>query len=431
METIKTACMVIVLMAIGYGVYTVLNQPEEVPPEVAGAADSMDLSLPDFSQMAMPGGPSGGSPGLPTASIGAPNFEGAPVEKGVATGRLTAPQLDATVSDMAPPFSTSLPAMPQDDASEANPAEAPKFAGASDFPPMRDSPPQNPARPDSSPPPAEVPIPTSEDSSRNQLASVYSSANGPSEIGSRSSMPSMPSMPSADASSAPTGQFPAAWDEAQVYLRQSDLVEATRILTPWRNSPELTPSQKEKLNLLLSQLAGTVVYSTQHTLEEPYAVGSGETVESIARQFQVPAILLKRINGIDEAGNLTPGQKLKVLRGPFNGVVDLTNNELTLEIDGCYAGRFPVTIENGATVPAGEHEVLRKEQNPQYFDDTNDRIIAANDPANPYGGYAIHLDGGIVLHSTGGPGGSISLSPRDAEDIFGILSVGSPVTVRR
>lgn len=432
METIKTACMVIVLMAIGYGVYTVLNQPEEIPPEVAGAADTMDLSLPDFSQMAIPGGPNGGASSLPPASIGTPSSPMpptstmAPVEQGMATGRLTAPQLDATVSDMAPPFASSMPKIPQAE-EDTTMAAARQFAGAGDLPPMRGAMPENPAR--STPPTggasAEAPIPTSEDSSRTQLASVYTGANGLANVNPSSAMPS------GGASAMPSGQFPAAWDEAQVYLRQSDLVEATRMLTPWRNSPELTPSEKEKLNLLLSQLAGTVVYSTQHTLEEPYAVGSGETVESIAQQFQIPTILLQRINGIDSSGSLSPGQKLKVLQGPFLGTVDLTNNELTLEIDGCYAGRFPVTVENGAVIPPGEHEVLRKEENPQYFDDTNDQIIASNDPANPYGGYAIHLDGGIVLHSTGGPGGSISLSPRDAEDIFGILSVGSKVAVRR
>lgn len=416
METIKTACMVIVLMAIGYGVYTVLNQPEDVPPEVADASESMDLTLPDFSQMAMPGGSPSASMGTPSSS--APKFD----DKGFASGRLTAPQLGESGSNV-PSFDAPKAANQhghdhEHEHGHDHSDDAPKFAGSGDLPPMNNSPPSNPAQ---GMPSSEAPIPTSPDASRTELASVYSHNN----------LGGMSNPVAGGDSSQSAEQFQADWDEAQVYLRQNDLVEATRRLTPWRSRPELNPTQKEKLNLLLSQLAGTVVYSTQHSLEEPYTVGSGETLGSIAQQFQVPAVLLQRINGISDPNSLTPGQKLKVLRGPFHAKVDMTHNELTLEIDGCYAGRFPITIENGAIIPAGEHEVLRKEASPQFYDEGSQKILTANDPANPYGGHAVHLDGGIVLHGSGGPGGSISMSARDSEDIYGILSIGSKVTVRR
>lgn len=406
--------MVIVLMAIGYGVYTVLNQPEDVPPEVAVASESMDLTLPDFSQMAMPGGSPSTSPATPMGTpSSAPKFD----DNGFASGRLTAPQLGPSGGNV-PSFDSPKSNGHDDHGHDHDHSPgAPKFADSSDLPPLDSSLPKNPAQEMSS---NEAPIPTSSDASRTELASVYS----------QGSMGGM-SNPMSGGSSQSTEQFQTDWDEAQVYLRQGDLVEATRRLTPWRNRPELNPSQKEKLNLLLSQLAGTVVYSTQHSLEEPYTVGSGETLSSIAQQFQVPEVLLQRINGISDPNSLTPGQKLKVMRGPFHAKVDMTHNELTLEIDGCYAGRFPITIENGAIIPAGDHEVLRKEANPQFYDESSQQILTANDPSNPYGGHAVHLDGGIVLHGSGGPGGSISMSSRDSEDIFGILSVGSRVTVRR
>ncbi|GAA4429672.1 LysM peptidoglycan-binding domain-containing protein [Bremerella cremea] len=421
METIKTACMVIVLMAIGYGVYTVLNKPEEVPPEVADAADNMDLTLPDFSTLPMPTGAPAASPGTSVAMPAPASDDNAP---GFASGRLTAPQLNNTGGG-APSFTPTLSPQREtaqhddhDHASHGSSDAAPKFAGASDFPPM-----DNPTatKPAGTMPTPESHIPATPDASRNQLASVYSHGD----------MGAMPSGMGGNPNSPPSGQFQADWDEAQLYLTQGDLVEAMRRLTPWRNSLELNPSQKEKLNLLLSQLAGTVVYSTQHTLEEPYTVGSSETLESIAQQFQIPSILLQRINGIDNPNALTPGKKIKVMRGPFAAKVDLTHNELILEVDGCYAGRFPITIENGAIIPAGEHEVLRKETNPQFYDDSTQRILTSDDPENPYGGFAVHLDGGVVLHGSGGAGGSISMSQRDAEDIYGILSVGSKVTVRR
>ncbi|PQO27079.1 LysM peptidoglycan-binding domain-containing protein [Blastopirellula marina] len=422
METIKTACMVIVLMAIGYGVYTVLNQPEEVPPEVANAAGNMDLTLPDFSQMGMPGDPSSSASAnsLGTAASSPPPFDSAPpTSPGFATGRLTAPQL-GDPEDSAPAY-PSMGTSVSDEPPAQQPASpyVPQFAGTNDLPPLENPASTNPA---AMAPSAEAHIPASPDSSHNQLASVYSQGSGMDN--------SLPSAPLGGGSPSP-GDFQTDWDEAEVYLKQHDLVEASRRLTPWRNRPELTPAQKDDLNLLLNQLGGTIAYSTEHLLEEPYTVGSGETLESIAQRFEIPPLLLQRINGISDPTQLTPGQKLKVVQGPFSAKIDMTHNELSLEVDGCYAGRFAITVENGAIIPAGEHEVLHKDANPQFYDQTNQRVLPPGDPANPYGGHAIHLDGGIVLHGTGGPGGSISVSKADSEYLYEILSVGSKVIVQR
>jgi len=408
-ETIKTACMVIVLMAIGYGVYTVLNQPEEIPPEVAGHADdTMQLDMPDFSNMAMTPSSQPGfatSPPPSAESSPAPNFDMPPIHGDPNT--TAAPPLDA--QSEAPSFSAAGTA----DLNQGS-APAPNFPAVPDLPPLVDG---NAAKlPDVERMEPSATL-ASASSRLPQTGSTFTQANASNYVNGQTN-------PAAS-------DFQRSWDEAQVYLRQNELVEAVRVLTSWRNRPELTPSQKEDLDLLLSQLAGTVVYSTQHMLEEPYAVGSGETLESIAERFQVPSVLLQRINGLDSNQSLVPGQKLKVIRGPFTASVDLTHKEVVLKVDGCYAGRFPISLGNGAIIPAGEHEVLRKEQDPQYFDDAAGQVVRSGDPNNPYGRHAVHLDGGIVLHGQGGSGGSISLTDRDAEDIYGILSIGSRVTVQR
>ncbi|RCS52916.1 LysM peptidoglycan-binding domain-containing protein [Bremerella cremea] len=424
METIKTACMVIVLMAIGYGVYTVLNQPEEVPPEVASAASNMELSLPEFPQVGMPGD-SANSLGTPSSGPPPFNANSLSASPSFASAQSTAPQLGQPNDSALPSAHTAPPLAGDHSAEQEATPYVPQFAGASDLPPLGNTATANPA---GLAPSGEAHIPSSPDATHTQLASVYS--HGSSLGGMNRNMPEMPGHSMA-ASSPPPGDFQTDWDEAEVYLNQNDLVEACRRLTPWRNRPELTPAQKDELNLLLNQLGGTIAYSTRHLLEEPYTVGSGETLESIAKQYDVPPLLLQRINGLSDPNQLTPGQKLKVLQGPFSAKIDMTHNELSLEVDGCYAGRFPITIENGAVIPTGEHEVLRKEASPQFFDQTSQRVLSAGDPANPYGSHAIHLDGGVVLHGTGGPGGSISVSTADSEYLYEILSVGSKVTVLR
>jgi LysM repeat protein len=187
---------------------------------------------------------------------------------------------------------------------------------------------------------------------------------------------------------------------------------------------------------LLGQLAGSVIYSTEHQLEAARVVKQGETLETIAKEYNVPWQLLAKINSVPAPDQVRPGQELKVVRGPFSAVVDLRRSEMTLEVDGRFAGTFPVTIPPGASVAEGPWLVEQKLGGPQ----------TAATPIS-YGA-AASADRTIVLRSAAsngstlmiashpaagpGPGGaSIGVGPQDAEDLSDILSIGSRVTVRR
>ena len=75
--------------------------------------------------------------------------------------------------------------------------------------------------------------------------------------------------------------------------------------------------------------------------------------------------------------------------------------------------------------------------NPVYHG--RERAIGADDPEQSLGERWIGLGSDMGIHGTNRPEnigrtdlpGSISLSPRDVEDVFDILSVGSKVTIRR
>ena len=81
--------------------------------------------------------------------------------------------------------------------------------------------------------------------------------------------------------------------------------------------------------------------------------------------------------------------------------------------------------------------MAEKSVNPVYYG--RDRSISADDPENPLGERWIGLGGGVGIHGTNNPQnigrdelpGSISLNPRDSEDVYDILSLGSRVTIRR
>jgi lipoprotein-anchoring transpeptidase ErfK/SrfK len=133
-----------------------------------------------------------------------------------------------------------------------------------------------------------------------------------------------------------------------------------------------------------------------------------------------------------------------VVRGPFSAVVELTKLELTLMLNGRYAGRFPIGVGRDCDRLEGCYEVRHKVVNPQYYGP--DRIdIDADDPNNPYGEFWIGLaeqgspDSSIGIHGTNDPEnlhrvggrGTICLGNRDIDDLFGILSIGSRVLIRR
>src|SRR3954447_20685323 len=122
---------------------------------------------------------------------------------------------------------------------------------------------------------------------------------------------------------APTAtSFGASWPAIQSALDRRDLKQAHQLLSKWHGNESLTPAETEKVESLLSQLAGTVIYSTEHQLEPARVVKPGETLESISKEYNVPSRLLAKINGIQTSDQLQPGQQLKVVRGPFAAVVD-------------------------------------------------------------------------------------------------------------
>jgi lipoprotein-anchoring transpeptidase ErfK/SrfK len=232
---------------------------------------------------------------------------------------------------------------------------------------------------------------------------------------------------------------------AQQALDRGALSEALLLLSSCYSDSSLPPADRQELDRLLSNLAGTVIYSTDYHMEPPYVVQAGETLQTIANQYQVPDELLARINGIDAAAPLQPGQQLKVVRGPFTASISLRDHTLTLHVGGYYAGRFEVGIGSERQNAEGTWLVKHKLINPTYYG--RDRVIDADDPSNPLGEYWIGLASATTqttvepfgIHGTyapesihrDDPRGYIRLKPDDARDMYDILSIGSKVVVRR
>ena len=150
--------------------------------------------------------------------------------------------------------------------------------------------------------------------------------------------------------------------ETQQLISENKLSEALTRLTRLYDDPTLSASEQQQVFDLLNQLAGTVIYSSKsHLLASPHRVNPGETLDVIAKQYNVPWEMLAKINGLTDPKQLPVGEFLKVVPGPFRAEVDLKKQRLTLFLRDQFAGAFRlresrhrVTIRHGRLCCAEE-----------------------------------------------------------------------------
>jgi len=226
----------------------------------------------------------------------------------------------------------------------------------------------------------------------------------------------------------------------QAALDRGELSQALLLLSDWYGDPSLSPAETQEVNLLLSQLAGSVIYSTEHRLEPPYMVQAGEGLQGIAQKYEVPWQLLAKINGLSGPEELQPGRQLKVVRGPFSALVDLSQRRMTLMLDRRYAGQFAIEVDPTTSVEEGHWTVNQKLITPGNVG------LMSSSPSAPSDQKSImmtYTSGGasqiVILRGANGsaPGSTdpagrvIRLKIRDVQEVYDILSLGSQVVIRR
>lgn len=242
--------------------------------------------------------------------------------------------------------------------------------------------------------------------------------------GAASLPPEMPPPPGTLPSSA---AFATAWTDAHDKLSAGRYAEALTALSVWYDDPSLGLEESHRLEDLLGQLAGTVIYSQQDLLLPPHVVAPGETLPAIAAQLGVSWQLLAKINGVSDPMQLVPGEHLKVIRGPFDAVLSVARRRISLQVGGAFAGSFPVSVGReflprvGSAVPVAE---IRR-----------DPAAAAQPGAGP----AILLADGLSIQAAEDPAvvtedaapASLIVSVRDLAELLDILGPGSRVLIRQ
>lgn len=440
MSSIRPLATITVLALVGVFLYLKINETE--PPLPEGVEDWSTTAELDFDM----GGDIGGDIGsaAPTEN---PTFDTSPSGS-------SAPAFSASVATEAPAMSDSAPAWSDAPVSTAPPAEtapAPSFDASGtadaiaasmnlpDLPPLPTLPPA-PSTAPSTDTVAKTDLPT--DSVPPALAEPTLPPMAAAPAMTEPAAPPVADPVTSPANSSAQAQsslFSATRLAVQAALDRGELSQALLLLSDWYGDPSLSPSETNEVNSLLGQLAGSVIYSTEHRLEPPYMVQAGERLETIAKKYEVPWQLLAKINGITSADQLQPGQQLKVIRGPFSALIDMSQRKMTLMLDRRYAGQFTLNLDPSVSVEEGHWEVNQKLLTPANVSlptggpttPTEERSLMLSSSSGAAAQVAI-LRGSVATASQADPAGRVlRLNPKDAEDIFDILSLGSKVVIRR
>ena len=376
------------------------NPPQvQLPAPPAAVADSQPAVTPPSTPSAAP---AFASPALP--SEGSPGAS--PVAPG-ATTYLSAESAAPPVPDQVPTTPAALPVPPTSGGMESRPD---RYAAL--------TPPPLSAKPAVLPP-------------ATPQQSPLTAAGTPS-----SGTPSAAMPPAADTARTSSSAFATAWADAHDKLAAGRYAEALAVLSAWYDDPALGLEESQRLEDLLGQLAGTVIYSQEHMLLPPHIVATGETLPAIAAPLGVSWQLLAKINGVDDPTRLIAGEHLKLVRGPFDAVVSISRRRLSIQLNGNYAGSFPVVVGRQfldrvggslpvATVHRGMEAAAAGGVSTAAMPAGLRRSIVLSDGLTIE---AVDDPAAVIEHA---PQSSLVVSARDLAELIDILGPGSRVLVRQ
>jgi lipoprotein-anchoring transpeptidase ErfK/SrfK len=211
-----------------------------------------------------------------------------------------------------------------------------------------------------------------------------------------------------------------------------DHIEAHRELSRlyWQQ-PESRGAIRERIEAL----AQRIYFSPQTHYMPAHEIQSGDRLQTIAQQYGVPWQYLAKLNRV-EPERVRAGQRIKVIKGPFSAVIDLSDYEITVHAHGYFVTRYPVGIGQDGSTPLGAFTVENKLVDPTYYGP--DGVIEHDDPSNPLGERWIDIGNSYGIHGTIEPDsigqslsrGCIRMHNDDVAAVYDLLTIGSEVTIR-
>ena len=243
-----------------------------------------------------------------------------------------------------------------------------------------------------------------------------------------------PTSDPAETPGTPVSERPIDLEAIDQLIQSGDDINALRSLSSvYWHQPDMRPMIQKRLDAT----AQRIYFSPRPHYLPPYVVQPGDQLRNIAKRYDVSWEYLARLNQVDPR-RIQANQKLKVIKGPFSVLVDLSDFELTVHSNGYFVRKYRVGTGKDSSSPVGTFVVLNKVVNPQYTD-PDGHVIESDDPSNPLGEYWLDIGDGFGIHGTIEPDsigrdvsrGCIRMLNDDVAEVFNLLIAGSEVVIRR
>lgn len=224
---------------------------------------------------------------------------------------------------------------------------------------------------------------------------------------------------------------PATLQQARDLQAAGKLAEARELLQPLAET-----DNPEAVDLLGAINIPLVLTPAPAPEKADYTIVAGDALGKIASRFRTTIELIKQANGLT-SDLIRTGHRLRIYQAEFAVVVSKSANTLTLTDHGKLFKRYRVGTGAYSKTPVGNFKITVRQMNPVWH--RGDKIIPYGDPANILGTHWLGLDvAGYGIHGTWdtnaigrqATAGCIRLLNDDVGELYTLLPVGTPVTIR-
>jgi len=242
---------------------------------------------------------------------------------------------------------------------------------------------------------------------------------------------------STPASSAPTAPAQPQLEVARKAKADGDFATARmRALEVWNSTQD--PAIKVDAEAILNDVSIQLAFSPRAMPEKvDYVVAPGDSLEKIARKFNTTVDLVRAGNNIK--GHLIKvGDRLRILQGTFSVKVSKSRNDLELYFNDQFFKRYRVGTGEFNKTPVGDFVTNDRISQPTWWR-PDGKAVPYGDPENLLGTHWISINvKGYGLHGTWEPdtigkqmsAGCVRMLNEDIEQLFTLLPLGTPVSIR-
>lgn len=224
-----------------------------------------------------------------------------------------------------------------------------------------------------------------------------------------------------------------ALQEARKLKAAGNLAGARQLLQSLADQPEPNDAVVDLLGEINTQLAFTPSPAPEKI---DYTIAAGDSLGKIAAKHRTTIPLLIRSNNL-KSDLIRVGDRLRIYQGDFAVIVSKNQNTLLLTDHGKLFKRYRVGTGEYSKTPVGQFKITSRMEHPTWW--RGDKDVPYGDPDNILGTHWLGLDvAGYGLHGTWdndsigkqATAGCVRMRNPDIDELYTLLPIGTPVTIR-